>query len=102
MAKDSPHYPLTPEEVEEATTAFKEFDKDSNGSITAQEMRECLNRTHIDHDNDEVDSAMKSMDSNKDGKVTFDEYMSFMVKMVTEQSHKNERKHSSKQQTKKK
>jgi calmodulin len=77
---------LTPDQVLEVTTAFKEFDNNGNGFITSDEMKECLRRSNVNHDDDEVDEVMTSMDSNRDGTVSFDEYLKFMSKMFTAQS----------------
>ncbi|UJR22757.1 hypothetical protein I4U23_025789 [Adineta vaga] len=76
---------LKPEEIAEIETAFKEFDKDDNGSITAEEMHECLRRSHVSHDNSEVSQVIKHMDINRDGNVSYDEYLNYMAHIYTGQ-----------------
>ncbi|CAF0889476.1 unnamed protein product [Adineta ricciae] len=86
MSAESLLKQLKPEEIAEIKTAFKEFDKDSNGYITSDEMHECLRRSHVSHDNNEILQVMKNMDSNRDGTVSFDEYMTFMAYLYTGQT----------------
>jgi len=79
MATDSVISKLKPAEVQEIVTAFKEFDANDNGSITPQEMKECLRKSKIPFQDAEVEEVIKSMDNNQDGTVSFEEYMEFMA-----------------------
>lgn len=87
MTTDNLIKKLKPDELLEITTAFKDFDKDKNGFITAQEMHECLQRSRVSHANSEVEEVMKNMDSNRDGTVSFDEYLDFMAHVYTGTPH---------------
>jgi calcium-dependent protein kinase len=79
MATDSIVSKLNPEQIQELTTAFQAFDGNKNGFITSEEMKECLRRSKIPHQNAEVQRVISAMDYNKDGKVSFAEYMKFMA-----------------------
>jgi hypothetical protein len=91
MATDPVVAQLRPDEVQEITTAFMEFDSHRNGVITAQEMKECLRRSDIQFQDAEVDRVISNMDSNKDGTVTYDEYMKFMARVYTGQNNQFQR-----------
>jgi Ca2+-binding EF-hand superfamily protein len=83
MASKSLASKLTPDQLKEITTAFNEFDKDRNGSITSEEMKECLRRSHVPHQTADVDQVISSMDTDRDGTVSFDEYMNCMGALFT-------------------
>ena len=85
MSNDPVVAQLKPDQVQEITTAFMEFDSNHNGYITAQEMKECLRRSGIQHQDAEVDRVISNMDTNRDGTVTYDEYMKFMARVYTGQ-----------------
>ncbi|CAF0936318.1 unnamed protein product [Rotaria sordida] len=80
---------LKPAQVIEITKAFMEFDDNDNGFITAQEMKECLGRSNVSHKDAEINEVIASMDANKDGTVSYEEYMKFMARMTTGQSSKS-------------
>ena len=79
MASDTVLSKLTPDQVIELTVAFQAFDQNKNGFITPDEMNECLSQSKIPHKNAEVLRVISAMDSNKDGKVSYAEYMKFMA-----------------------
>lgn len=85
MANDPIVAQLRPDQVQEITTAFMEFDLSRNGAITPDEMKECLRRSGIQHQPGEVERVLSSMDINRDGNVTYDEYMKFMARVYTGQ-----------------
>lgn len=85
MANDPVVAQLRPDQVQEITTAFMEFDCNRNGLITAQEMKECLRRSNIQYQDAEVDRVISNMDTNRDGTVSYDEYMKFMARVYTGQ-----------------
>jgi len=83
MANDSVVSKLKPDQVQELTTAFQAFDENRNGFITPEEMKECLRRSKIPHENAEVQRVISAMDYNNDGKVSYAEYMKFMALAYT-------------------
>ena len=85
MANDPIVAQLRPDQIQEITTAFMEFDLSRNGVITPDEMKECLRRSGIQHQPGEVERVLGSMDTNRDGNVTYDEYMKFMARVYTGQ-----------------
>ena len=85
MANDPVVAQLRADQVQEITTAFMEFDSNRNGFITADEMKGCLRRSNIQHQDAEVDRVIANMDLNHDGTVSYDEYMKFMARVYTGQ-----------------
>jgi hypothetical protein len=85
MANDPVVAQLKPDQVQEITTAFIEFDGNHNGFITSQEMKECLRRSNIQFQDAEVDRVISNMDTNRDGTVSYDEYMKFMARVYSGQ-----------------
>ncbi|CAF2307385.1 unnamed protein product [Rotaria sp. Silwood2] len=81
MANDPMVARLKPDQVQEITTAFMEFDVNRNGVITGAEMKECLRKSNIQFQDAEVDRVISNMDSNRDGTVSYDEYMKFMARV---------------------
>jgi Ca2+-binding EF-hand superfamily protein len=91
MANDPIVAQLRPDQIQEITTAFMEFDSNRNGIISSQEMRECLRRSNIQYQDGEVDRVISSMDFNRDGNVSYDEYMKFMARVYTGQLNDSQR-----------
>lgn len=69
---------LNPNDIRDLKTAFEQFDRNRNGSITSDEMKECLHQSKIPFEDHEVNQVIAKMDTNKDGQVTFEEYLTFM------------------------
>ncbi|CAF3385210.1 unnamed protein product [Rotaria socialis] len=66
MANDPVVAQLRPDQVQEITTAFMEFDVSRNGFITAGEMKQCLRQANIQYQDAEVDRVISNMDLNHD------------------------------------
>ena len=71
-------YGLRPDQLHEVQTAFHQFDGNRNGFITADELRQCLQRFHIQYNDFDIQRVLSEMDANRDGQVSYDEYMNFM------------------------
>ncbi|CAF1189816.1 unnamed protein product [Rotaria sordida] len=62
-------------------TAFHQIDTNHNGYITGSELRQCLLRSGIPCDDFEIQRVLSRMDYNRDGRVSYDEYMRFMSRI---------------------
>ena len=58
----------------EMEAAFKKFDADNNGFITANELHHILTRMGRQLSPKEVENIIKSVDSSGDGKISFNEF----------------------------
>ncbi|CAF1102977.1 unnamed protein product [Adineta ricciae] len=74
-------YGLRPDQLFELQTAFHQIDSNHNGYITGDEMRECFQRFHIGYTDAEIQRVLSQMDFNRDGRVSYDEYMTFMARV---------------------
>lgn len=60
--------PLTEEELREA---FKVFDVDNSGTITASELKQVITKLGIQLSQEEINEMIKSADSSGDGQVQY-------------------------------
>ena len=66
-------------------SAFNEFDKDKNGKITAAELKQILGKD-TDISSDQWTEMIKSVDTNGDGVIDSDEFMSMMYDLKKQYS----------------
>ncbi|KAI8866758.1 EF-hand, partial [Ramicandelaber brevisporus] len=66
-------------EEKELRETFKMFDKDGNGAIDAEEMVELMGYIGEDIDLDAAKELVQAFDSNKDGVISMDEWLSYML-----------------------
>ena len=72
---------LTIEQLNELKEDFKDFDKDGNGTISAEEFRSFIKKHNEDMTDIEIDMALIMMDaSDGDEKVNFEEFLSMQTK----------------------
>ena len=72
---------LTKEQLNELKEDFKDFDKDGNGTISAEEFRSFIKKHNEDMTDIEIDMALIMMDaSDGDEKVNFEEFLSMQTK----------------------
>ncbi|UJR07725.1 hypothetical protein I4U23_012010 [Adineta vaga] len=79
--KETNLYGLRADQLFEIQTAFHQFDLNHNGYITGAEMRECLHRFNIGFSDADIQRVLSQMDLNRDGQVSYDEYMAFMARV---------------------
>ena len=65
------------EEIVEA--AFKVFDKDGNGFISAAELRHVMTNLGEKLTDEEVDEMIREADVDGDGQVNYDEFVKMMM-----------------------
>jgi len=65
--------------------AFRRFDVDSNGVISGSDLRAVLGKSHK---KSEIDDLVKSMDTDGDGQISFDEFLEYLSADEADESHK--------------
>ena len=62
---------------------FKRYDKDGDGFVTHQELKDFATKRRLSITDMEIEEMIKDADTNKDGKVSFEEYKAMMNKLGT-------------------
>ncbi|KAJ8308523.1 hypothetical protein KUTeg_013397 [Tegillarca granosa] len=73
------HKKENPNDEKELREAFKVFDKDGNGYITAAELRHVMTNLGEKLTDDEVNEMIREADIDMDGQVNYDEFVRIMV-----------------------
>lgn len=68
-----------PNNDEELKEAFRTFDKDGNGFITAHEMRHVFTNLGEHYSDQEINQMIKEADENSDGMVNYEEFIRNMM-----------------------
>lgn len=59
---------------EEIKEAFRRYDLNNSGYISAEELRVVLSKMHRFYTREEIESMMRRVDRNKDGLINIDEF----------------------------
>ncbi|XP_070531768.1 spectrin alpha chain, non-erythrocytic 1-like isoform X3 [Ptychodera flava] len=88
---------VSEEALKEFSMMFKHFDKDKTGKLDHQEFKSCLRSLGYDlpvveegQEDPEFQSILDSVDPNRDGFVSLQEYMGFMISRETENVQSSE------------
>jgi calcium-dependent protein kinase len=65
---------------ERLKAAFRLFDKDGNGTISPEEIKEVLGLG--EDDTEMIDKLIEEVDENKDGEIQFEEFCAMMKKLT--------------------
>ena len=63
---------------EEMSVAFKMFDKDKNGYIERDELKQMMTKLGEKLTDGEIDEMMKEADTDNDGRVNYNEFLAMM------------------------
>lgn len=58
--------------------AFSYFDKDCSGTISREELRQCLQSDDFTLNDEEINNLLSGVDANDDGEVDYDEFIAMM------------------------
>uniref|UniRef100_H2MBY2 EF-hand domain-containing protein n=1 Tax=Oryzias latipes TaxID=8090 RepID=H2MBY2_ORYLA len=82
---------VTEEALKEFSMMFKHFDKEKSGRLNHQEFKSCLRSLGYDlpmveegEPDPEFEAILDTVDPNRDGNVSLQEYMAFMISRETE------------------
>jgi len=77
-------------QIAEYKEAFALFDKDGDGSISADEIGEVMESCGLDPNQSELDAMIGEVDKDGNGEIEFPEFMAMMEKMVKDSDGENE------------
>jgi Ca2+-binding EF-hand superfamily protein len=83
---------LTQEQKLEIKEAFDAIDSDHSGFIDVEELKIAMQALGLDNRKDETSRIVEDMDKNKDGKISFEEFLSLLTLQITDKDHENEMK----------
>ncbi|GAB1318115.1 Polcalcin Jun o 2 [Madurella fahalii] len=75
---------MSPEDIANFKSVFDTFDKDGTGDITASELGQVMRGLGLNPSDEELDDLVNEADLNKDGVISFDEFLALMSKDVRE------------------
>ncbi|KAL2150466.1 hypothetical protein VTH82DRAFT_7029 [Thermothelomyces myriococcoides] len=75
---------LNPEEIDQYKQVFEIFDKDGTGDITADELGNVMRELGLNPSEDELQDLISEVDVNKDGVISFEEFLALMSQTVKE------------------
>ena len=69
---------LSKQQVEEIKEAFESIDTDNSGYLEINELLSAVNSLGLDNNANEINRIMTSLDLNKDGKISLEEFISLI------------------------
>ena len=79
QSSNAEEYPFTEEELKELTGLFHEHDKNLNGSVDRAELIQLIKSLEEKATSEEVEAAIASFDTDNDGALNLEEFMSLMA-----------------------
>ena len=73
---------LTKEQKEEIKDAFDSIDTDGSGQLEVNELKIALEALGFDSRRDETNRIIDDMDKNKDGQISYDEFLSLLTLQI--------------------
>jgi len=73
---------LTKEQKEEIKDAFDSIDTDGSGKLDISELKVALDALGFDSRRDETNRIIDDMDKNKDGKISFEEFLDILTLQI--------------------
>ncbi|KAK4238776.1 hypothetical protein C8A03DRAFT_33172 [Achaetomium macrosporum] len=72
------------DQIEQYKQVFEIFDKDGTGDITAAELGNVMKELGLNPSDEELQDLINEVDTNKDGVISFDEFLALMSQTVKE------------------
>ncbi|KAK3305871.1 uncharacterized protein B0T15DRAFT_213250 [Chaetomium strumarium] len=84
MASKSGSNTLPQDQIDQYKQVFEIFDKDGTGDITADELGNVMKELGLNPSEEELQDLINEVDTNKDGVISFDEFLALMSQTVKE------------------
>ena len=72
-------------------TAFAYFDKDNSGSISKEELKDCLKSDDFTLQDDEIDKLLSGVDQDGDGQIDYVEFIAMMKDSMAMWEYQNKK-----------
>jgi Ca2+-binding EF-hand superfamily protein len=80
---------ITPEQINEFKETFKHFDKDNSGALDKLELRSCLQTLGQVYPDDQFDQVYSNVAAGSE-RVTFDNFVDYMIKLMEDTDDANQ------------
>lgn len=74
--------PYINERKKDIQQVFKKYDRDNKGYINLDDLREVNRQLKENFDDQIIRSMLEKADSNRDGKISFDDFYSVMIRNI--------------------
>lgn len=74
--------PYVNESKKDIMQVFKKYDRDNKGYIHLQDFRDVNRQLKENLDEDTIKSMLEKADSNRDGKISFEDFYSVMIRNI--------------------
>lgn len=78
---------LTLEQQQEIKEAFDSIDLDGSGKLDVEELKVAMKALGLDNRKDETDRIIQDMDKNKDGQISYEEFLDLLTMQITDKNH---------------
>ena len=75
---------ISEEQIEQCREIFNLYDKDGDGTIDSRELGDIMRSLGIYPSNEEVLEMLKEVDTDKSGKINFEEFLDLFTKKINE------------------
>ena len=75
---------ISEEQIEQCREIFNLYDKDGDGTIDSRELGDIMRSLGIYPSNEEVLEMLKEVDTDKSGKIDFEEFLDLFTKKINE------------------
>lgn len=74
--------PYVSESKKDIMQVFRKYDRDNKGYIDLQDFRDVNRQLKENLDEDTIKSMLEKADSNRDGKISFEDFYSVMIRNI--------------------
>lgn len=78
---------LTKEQKQDIKEAFDSIDTDGSGYLDVEELITAMKALGLDNGKDDVNRILEDMDKNKDGKISYEEFLKLLTIEITDKDH---------------